>query len=86
MLSGLSCNEPSFPRWGWLFEVSSKVRAVDLPVLVRGTVVEAEEDILATMGGVLEGVKPPGKKISVVAKGREILMPMPQRLPQRLVC
>ena len=68
MRSGLSCNEPSFPRWGWLFEVSSKVRAVDLPVLVRGTVVEAEEGILAAMGGVVEGVKP-GRKSFCCRKG-----------------
>ena len=92
MRSRLSCDEPSFPRWSWLFEVSSKVRALDLPVLVRlssslesfaekrdtvlslvvtGSVVddavvalkriEAEEVILAAMGGILEGVKP-GRK------------------------
>ena len=33
--SGLSCNKPSFPWWAWLCEVSSKIRAAILSVLVR---------------------------------------------------
>ena len=33
--SGLSCNKPSFPRWGWLCEVSSKIKTAILFVLVR---------------------------------------------------
>ena len=54
-------------RTDWRAVVEAKDVLAAIPPL-RGTVVEAEEDILAAMGGVLEGVKP-GQKSFCCRKG-----------------